>query len=343
MGSAEEARREALDRLAAEVRACTRCRLHESRTLAVPGEGPLDANVLVVGEAPGREEDAVGRPFVGSAGKVLDAALTSAGLARDEVFVTNVVKCRPPKNRRPKSDEVEACRPYLLEQIDLVRPKVLVTLGATGLAALLGPGVELKDARARAHLVHGLPLVATYHPAAVLYNRRLERDLRKDLRKVGRTLRPAKPRVRSGPPRAGVGFETSVSSGGVVANVEGRIILLKRADEDIWCLPKGTLEAGETLEAAATREILEETGLRVKLLRPLVTIHYKYYWPPKGVNVDKTVAYFLAEPIGGRVSLEGGFDEARWVTRAQAVRLLHWKNDKDVVTSAFEILRGTGA
>ncbi|MGQ0797128.1 MAG: uracil-DNA glycosylase family protein [Methanobacteriota archaeon] len=339
MASDEGPRREALDRLAAEIRACTRCRLHAERTVAVPGEGPLDAGVVVVGEAPGRQEDAAGRPFVGSAGKVLDAALSSAGLARDDAFVTNVVKCRPPTNRRPRSDEVEACRPYLLAQIELVRPKVLVTLGATGLAALLGSGVEVKDARARTNHALGLPLVATYHPAAVLYSRRLERDLAKDLRKVARHVRPAKPRVRSEPPRPGVGFETSVSSGGVIANAEGRILLLKRSDEEIWCLPKGTVESGETLEAAARREILEETGLRVKLLRPLVTIHYRYFWPPKATNVDKTVAYFLAEPIGGRVSLESGFDDGRWVTHAQALRLLHWKNDKDVVTRAFEILR----
>jgi len=135
-------------------------------------------------------------------------------------------------------------------------------------------------------------------------------------------------------------FETTVSSGGVVVDSQGRILLLKRTDEDIWCLPKGTVESGESIEAAAIREILEESGIRVKLLRPLVTIHYKYHWPPRSVNVDKTVAYFLAEPVGGRLALEAGFDDSRWVGRPQALRFLHWKNDKDVVEKAFEILEG---
>lgn len=127
----------------------------------------------------------------------------------------------------------------------------------------------------------------------------------------------------------------------MIADPEGRILLLKRVDEDIWCLPKGTVESGEVLEATGVREILEETGLKVKLLRPLLTIHYQYYWPPRTANVDKTVAYFLAEPVGGRLRLEGGFDEGRWVNRAQAMRLLHWKNDRDVVAKAFEILRAS--
>lgn len=339
----EEARRAALEDHATQIRACTRCRLHEERTLAVPGEGPVGADVLLIGEAPGREEDAAGRPFVGSAGKILRAALEAAGISSEEAFITNVVKCRPPKNRAPKADEVEACHPYLEAQIDAVRPKVLVTLGATGLRSLLGPAFELKAARSKVLRHGGLPLIATYHPAAVLYNRKLERDLRKDLMKVARLLRPPKPRVRSAPPRPGVGFETAVSSGGVVVDAEGRILLLKRADEDIWCLPKGTVEPGETLEGTALREIVEETGLKVKLLRPLLTIHYRYYWPPRGTNIDKTVAYFVAEPVGGRLRLEGGFDEGRWVHLAQAMRLLHWKNDRDVVEKAFEILGGARA
>jgi len=117
----DDARRKDLAALGDRVRACTLCRLHEGRAHAVPGEGPLDPPVLLVGEAPGREEDASGRPFVGAAGRVLDKALRAAGLPRDAVFVTNVVKCRPPGNRAPKADEMEACRPYLLAQIELVR------------------------------------------------------------------------------------------------------------------------------------------------------------------------------------------------------------------------------
>ncbi len=179
---------QALEATANTIRACTLCRLHKGRTFAVPGEGPVFAPVLLVGEAPGRDEDATGRPFVGSAGRILEAALTAARLPRSAVFITNVVKCRPPKNRRPRRDEVSACRMYLMGQIACVQPRVIVTLGATALRGVLGPGHELKDARRRRLALGGIPVVATYHPAAILYNRRLERRLRKDLNQVARSL-----------------------------------------------------------------------------------------------------------------------------------------------------------
>ena len=336
----DDARRKDLAALGDRVRACTLCRLHEGRAHAVPGEGPLDPPVLLVGEAPGREEDLAGRPFVGAAGRVLEKALKAAGLGRDEVFITNVVKCRPPGNRAPNADERDACHAYLLAQIAAVKPRAIVTLGTTGLRGLLGSGYELKEVRSKVLKFGEVPLIPTYHPAAVLYNRRLERDLQSDLKRVAKMLKPPKARVRSEPPRKGRPSEVTVSSGGVVLDAEGRILLLKRTDEDIWCLPKGTVEEGETLETTAIREIHEETGLRVKLLRPILTIHYAYYWAPKDVNYDKSVAYFLAEPVGGRLKLEGGFDTAKWVSLAQAMRLLHWKNDKEVVGKAFEILEG---
>lgn len=186
----EEEWRRALEATANTIRACTRCRLHATRTNAVPGEGPVFVPVLLVGEAPGRDEDAAGRPFVGRAGRILDAALGAARLPRESVFITNVVKCRPPKNRRPKPDEVAACRTYLLGQIACVQPRVIVTLGATALRGLLGPGHELRTARGQILHLGAISVVATYHPAAVLYNRRLERDLRRDLRKVARSALP---------------------------------------------------------------------------------------------------------------------------------------------------------
>ncbi len=187
-----------LDATAAAVRLCTRCRLHATRTCAVPGEGPPRAAVLLIGEAPGRDEDASGRPFVGRAGKILDAALTAAHLPRDSVFVTNLVKCRPPGNRRPKRDEWQACRPYLLAQMGLVEPRAVVTLGATALRGLLGPGVELRESRRKPLRFGTIPVVPTYHPAAVLYNRSLEAALRRDLARVARfAAGPRKPRRRS--------------------------------------------------------------------------------------------------------------------------------------------------
>jgi len=328
-----------LEEAAQQIRTCTRCRLHEGRVHAVPGEGPLDADVFLIGEAPGRDEDASGRPFVGAAGKILNKALAAARLPRDSVFVTNVVKCRPPANRGPRADELESCRPYLATQIAVVRPKVLVTLGSTALRGLLGKGPELKDIRGRAAVFEGIPVVPTYHPAAILYNRRLEASLRADLRKAARMARSKRLRIRSGPPRKTKPTRPTASSGAAIVGPDGRILLLKRADEEIWCLPKGTVEPGETLEETAIREVHEETGLRVKLLRPLHEVRYSFYWPPAAVNYDKTVTYFLAEPIGGWIAPEPGFDEARWVTRPEALRLLHWKNDKDVVALAFEAVR----
>lgn len=185
--SAED-RRRALETTADTIRVCTLCHLHEARANAVPGEGSARAAVLLVGEAPGRDEDASGRPFVGRAGRILDAALEAARLPRKSVFITNVVKCRPPRNRRPRPVEVAACRRYLVAQITCVQPRVIVTLGATALRGLLGPGHELKTARKKLLHLGGIPVVATYHPAAVLYNRRLEGELRRDLATVARSV-----------------------------------------------------------------------------------------------------------------------------------------------------------
>jgi uracil-DNA glycosylase len=305
----------------------------------VPGEGPLDADVFLIGEAPGRDEDASGRPFVGAAGKILNKAFAAARLPRDSLFITNVVKCRPPANRGPRADEVNACRPYLKTQIEAVRPKVLVTLGSTALKALLGPSCDLKQARGETIAYESIPLVPTYHPAAILYNRRLETSLRNDLRKAAKLAHAKRTQIRSGRPRKGRPTRPTASSGAVVASPEGEILLLRRTDEEIWCLPKGTVERGETLEQTAIREVREETGLRVKLLRPLHEVRYSFYWPPARANYDKTVTYFLAKPTGGRLVPEPGFEEARWVTRAEAMRLLFWKNDKDVVARAFDAMR----
>src|SRR5207248_8412864 len=118
-------------------RASVRCRLQLGRTLAGPGEGRPDADIVWIGEAPGRQEDRTGRPFVGAAGKVLDRSLAASGLSRAEVYITNVVKCRPPANRPPKADEMQACQPYLLAELQAVQPRLLVTLGAHALRGLV--------------------------------------------------------------------------------------------------------------------------------------------------------------------------------------------------------------
>jgi uracil-DNA glycosylase len=163
--------------------ACTRCGLSEGRTQVVFSDGPRDARLMVVGEAPGANEDETGLPFVGAAGKYLDLLLATVGLSREEsVYIANVLKCRPPGNRNPTADEIEACSPFLRKQIDLVRPEALLAVGSFSAKLLTGrDGVSLGALRGEVHTYHGVPLVVTYHPAALLRNPRWTRLFWDDL------------------------------------------------------------------------------------------------------------------------------------------------------------------
>ncbi|MGH7482802.1 MAG: uracil-DNA glycosylase, partial [Longimicrobiales bacterium] len=151
-----------------EASACTRCRLAGTRQHVVFGEGAADADVIVVGEAPGAEEDRTGRPFVGRAGKLLDLLLLSAGFPRDRVFICNVLKCRPPNNRDPLADEVSSCAPYLRRQIELIEPAVLLAVGRFAAQLLLGSDESMGRLRGRVGTYRDVPVVATYHPAYLL-------------------------------------------------------------------------------------------------------------------------------------------------------------------------------
>jgi len=156
---------------AADVDACTACGLCRSRRHTVPGVGDAHAQWLFVGEAPGAEEDAKGEPFVGQAGRLLDNMLAALGLARGaNVYIANVLKCRPPNNRTPEPREVEACQPYLDRQIELIRPRLIVALGKSAAATLLGVDATIASLRGRVHRYGGVPLVVTYHPAYLLRN-----------------------------------------------------------------------------------------------------------------------------------------------------------------------------
>jgi len=164
------ARLDSLEAIAQVVGACTKCQLGHSRLNAVPGEGHPRAHLACVGEAPGATEDETGRPFVGRAGKLLDEILKSIALAREDVFICNVLKCRPPENRTPEPLEVAACSPYLHRQLELIRPKVILALGRPAATTLLGTNASLGELRGRIHRYRGIPLVVTYHPAALLRN-----------------------------------------------------------------------------------------------------------------------------------------------------------------------------
>jgi DNA polymerase len=166
----------------ARIAACTRCGLHASRTNTVPGEGPLDARLVVVGEGPGVNEDAQGRPFVGRAGDLLNEILAAIDCPRETVYIANVVKCRPPDNRKPMSDEMDACMPYLHRQLALIRPKVIIAMGATAAEALLQTRTGLGHLRNQVHDYRGIPLVVTYHPAALLRNPNWKRPTWDDVR-----------------------------------------------------------------------------------------------------------------------------------------------------------------
>ncbi|KUO88054.1 MAG: type-4 uracil-DNA glycosylase [Caldivirga sp.] len=178
-----------LRRISEEVEACSKCPLHLTRRRAVPGEGNPNAEVMLIGEAPGEVEDETGRPFVGAAGKLLNSLLQDIGVDRSSLYITNVVKCRPPNNRDPTDEEINACKPYLIRQIAVVRPRRIVTLGRHSTRVILGLGglrvSEISRVRGRVFRVTiagvEVEVYPTYHPAAALYNPSLKGVLKEDL------------------------------------------------------------------------------------------------------------------------------------------------------------------
>jgi len=179
-----------------EINICTKCRLHQSRTNPVPGEGSLDSSLMFIGEAPGAREDATGRPFVGAAGKLLTQLIESIGLSRDEVYITNVVKCRPPQNRDPQADEIYTCLPYLRRQINIIRPRVIVTLGRHATKTVFELAGIPFGSMTRVHgeefrgRIDGkyVTIIPTYHPAAALYNPNLRKTLVEDFQIIKEAL-----------------------------------------------------------------------------------------------------------------------------------------------------------
>lgn len=182
-----EEKRQALRALDARVEKCTLCPLFQSATRGVPGEGNPDAEIMFVGEGPGQKEDELGRPFVGAAGRLLEELLRHIGLTRNDVYIANVVKHRPPGNRDPLPDELEACWPYLQEQIGVIRPKIIVTLGRHSLARFL-PGKVISQAHGAPLRVSGMVYFPMYHPAAALYSGNLRPVLFADVAKLPKVL-----------------------------------------------------------------------------------------------------------------------------------------------------------
>jgi DNA polymerase len=182
--------REELRAVAEEVSICTDCELHLSRKNAVPGEGPPDADIMFIGEGPGFHENEQGRPFVGAAGKFLEELLGTIGLTREEVFIGNVVKCRPPGNRDPQAEEIQACSKYLERQIAAIDPKVIVTLGRFSMARYF-PNAKISAIHGQARMVGGRMVMAMYHPAAALHQPSLRAEVIEDFARLPEVVKKA--------------------------------------------------------------------------------------------------------------------------------------------------------
>ncbi len=174
---------EDLKTIAAEVNVCVKCKLHMGRKKAVPGEGPADAKIMFIGEGPGFYENEQGRPFVGAAGKFLEELLATIGLTREQVFICNVVKCRPPGNRDPEIDELTACSGYLERQIRAIQPAVIVTLGRFSMARFM-PDAKISAVHGQARMIDGRLVVAMFHPAAALHQPSLKQSIVEDFKKL---------------------------------------------------------------------------------------------------------------------------------------------------------------
>jgi DNA polymerase len=178
-----------LEQLAERIRVCALCRLCESRTQAVPGDGPPRAKVMIIGEGPGRDEDKSGHPFVGASGRFLSEVIAGTGLDREEFFITNMVKCRPPQNRTPKKDEVDICTAtYLCEQIELVNPRLIMLLGSVAAKKLLGLK-SVNEGRGRVIKHDGRQYIVGYHPAVRFYREDLAEKVREDFGLLQREIR----------------------------------------------------------------------------------------------------------------------------------------------------------
>ena len=192
--SKKKSKTEQMNQITSEARSCLNCALGDHRKNVVIGSGSLDASIVLVGEAPGRKEDESGLPFVGSAGKLLDGLLESSGLSREDIFIGNILKCRPPGNRRPKKAEVGTCEGYLTRQLEIIKPKVIAPMGNSALAyfqSKYGLGDEvIGDAHGKVFEVETswgkVQLVPLYHPAAAIYRRQLLGDLEKDMKRVAK-------------------------------------------------------------------------------------------------------------------------------------------------------------
>lgn len=167
---------------------CQRCKLHRTRRTIVFGEGNIQAQLMLIGEGPGYDEDVQGRPFVGKAGQLLTKILQAIDINREEVYITNIIKCRPPQNRNPEPDEIESCHPFLLKQIRAIQPKIICALGTFSAQTLLKTDVKITALRGKAYTFSGIQVFPTYHPAYLLRNPEKKRDVWEDMKQIAKAL-----------------------------------------------------------------------------------------------------------------------------------------------------------
>ncbi len=184
MEAAEKSVADRLGEIEGKVKVCTNCALHEGRTRSVFGKGNPSTKVMFIGEGPGREEDLKGEPFVGRSGQLLTKIIEAIDLTREEVYITNIVKCRPPQNRDPLEDEVRCCERYLVDQIDVIKPRLICALGRVAAQWLLDTKEPLSSLRKSENSYHGIQVLVTYHPAALLRNPQLKRGTWEDFKKL---------------------------------------------------------------------------------------------------------------------------------------------------------------
>ncbi len=177
-----------MEKIEEEIRRCTKCRLHKTRINAVPGEGGVDARIMICGQAPGRKEDEEGRPFVGKAGKLLNELLASIELKREKTFITSPIKCFPPKNRAPKTDELKACRPYLEEQIRIIDPRIIIALGNYALKSLIDKKITISRLHGKTQERGGRIIFPTFHPAAAMRFPRIKALVKEDFQRLKASL-----------------------------------------------------------------------------------------------------------------------------------------------------------
>ncbi len=305
------------------IKNCKKCELWKVRTNVVIGEGDKNARIVLVGEAPGFNEDLQGRPFVGAAGKFLNELLRIAGLKREEVYITNVVKCRPPKNRNPTDEEINACSPYLDTQLKLINPKIVVAMGSIALkyfAKKFGiKPLSVSKLHGTVKVVNSLSfnfkIFITFHPAAALYNPNVKKEIIEDWKKFRKLVAEA----------YGIKERKEVQA---VIRVNNNFIVVKKRGE--WRLVKGGIEKGETPEETLKRELEEELNIKNFEIEKKIDLTYAFKTANRLHEVDHI--FLVKVNPDEEIKVDGKeLEDFKIVPLQKAIEMLSWEEEKNVL------------